>query len=103
MSGCCAGATLSGCCADWRVPLPGFAGALTGTRHDAGAAPPVVSGTNLFPTDVAGATGGQITFGVPTDLAEQIPGVPTHGIEETVPTDVAELCHVRGAVTGGQG
>ena len=62
------------------------AGALTGTRHDPGAAPPVVSGTTLP------ATGGQITFGVPTDLAEQIPGVPTDGIEGTVSIDVAELC-----------
>ena len=62
------------------------AGALTGTRHDPSAAPPVVSGTTLP------ATGGRITFGVPTDLAEQIPGVPTDGIEGTVPIDVAELC-----------
>ena len=68
------------------VDCSGFCGCLTGTRHDPGAAPPVVSGTTLP------ATGGQTTPRVPTGLAEQIPGVPTDGIEETVPIDVAELC-----------
>jgi len=98
---------------DWRVPLlggalednrrgadagdcllivVGFAGAVTGTLHDPGAAPPAISKSTLFCP--AGATGGQTTRGVSTELAEQIPGVLTDGIEESrgVPTDVAELC-----------